>query len=115
MVTGAETPLVSGILAGAQPGQARAVSDSKASSEQRSVLPEPTDIQPTDLSRDVIQISNTAVDLAQNPPNFEQAVEDLQNRIADEDRLPPSIFSQMKKLLEAALTQESGQNINKVA
>ncbi len=48
-------------------------------------------------------------------PDFRQLVEEFQERLQDENRLPPSIMNQIKKLLETALEQSADNKVNIVA
>lgn len=121
MVSGAETPLVSNILAGAQSGSGGAVSDSSGSSlkNQSSVQrrPEADVADLVDISAESrSQVANNEQGAAQPETlNLKRVIEEFEQSLDDENRIPPSIFNQMRKLLEAALQSEQKPQIDRLA
>lgn len=57
----------------------------------------------------------TSHDLTKAAKNFKELVDEFQKSLDDENRIPPSIFKQMQKLLEIALEPSKDKRIDKIA
>jgi len=113
MFSGAETPSTNRVLLGALPAKGGAKSAEQAQ-------PLPTD----DLTAETAQKPDTATAVAAlgqsektsiAPDNFRQVIEEFQERLTDDSRIPPSIFNQMRFLLEESLKESQPPNFDKTA
>ena len=113
MTLGAETPLVSNVYAGAQPGKGGAVFVS--ASPSRDSAPSAPNTDTVQLSSEAYSRIQSANDANSSQPNFKKLVEEVQANMDDENRIPPSIFNQMKALLEAALQDSPEHSVDQTA
>lgn len=60
-------------------------------------------------------VDTVAKDFTITTKSFKQLVDEFQESLDDENRLPPSIFKQIQKLLESAVENNSNKQVDKVA
>ena len=132
MITGAETPITGSILAGAKPGAGGAVFVSaqalgnNSPSVSHEYLSDTVELS-TDAHIRLQKVQNVLnqgrggpekrADAAREEQikSFLQSIEEFQQNLDDENRLPPSIIKQIEKLLQAALQPKAGPQVNALA
>ncbi len=119
MLFGAETPLLNQVTAGARSGQGGAAFDSGkyaakdlSSAEQR---PESDVRDLIDIAADArARVSNNSQQADADGSKLKEVIQEFQEGLDDEERIPPSIFNQMRKLLEDALQKEPDHEVDQV-
>ena len=121
MVSGAETPL----FGNTTPASVSALSGAVGRSAQNLPSPKKEQVDNVALSPEALELieSDSALPSVDSPEetgagpelNFKKVVEEFQKSLDDENRIPPSIFNQMQKLLEKSFEDDREKSVDRIA